>query len=75
MLGRGGASTTIALVCLLATATAAQAATRHVVPTGGATTGDCTTVPCTLDYAAETVAVAGDVVLLASGTYDRSGSR
>ena len=45
----------------------AFAANRYASP-AGATSGTCTLTPCALDYAVQN-AVAGDVVLLAAGTY------
>ena len=65
----------VALVLILilgaVAAVPASAATRHAAPTGGATSGDCSaTAPCDLD-AANAAATAGDVVELASGTYER----
>jgi hypothetical protein len=62
----------IALLLALAPS-AASATVRHASPTGG-TTGNCTGAepPCSLKYAVETVAVAGDEVVLAPGLYEPS---
>ena len=62
----------IVAIALIGADTAAGATTRHVVPAGGLTTGDCTVTPCDLDYAAETVAEYFDTVRLAPGTYQRT---
>ena len=54
---------------LLACAPAADAATRHATPAGGATTGACAvSAPCTLEVAVNSAAD-GDEVVVAPGTY------
>lgn len=58
-----------AAVSVLALPTAADAATRHVVP-AGLTSGTCPqALPCALEYATESVAVGGDRIELAAGIY------
>lgn len=72
---RGALSGLAVVVIALTLAGPASAATRYATPTGG-TIGSCTSavaLGCSLDRALE-VAVAGDVVLLAPGTYTRTTS-
>jgi hypothetical protein len=62
-----------AFACLcVVTSARADGVTLFVVPSGGATTGDCESgsPPCDIDYAVGTVAQAGDTISLAAGTYD-----
>ncbi len=63
----------IVVIFTLALPGSAHAVDRFAVPTGGATTGDCTAStanpPCTLERASDVVAVSGDTVRVASGDY------
>jgi hypothetical protein len=68
-LRRGGAIATGALLLLAALPVdAAQATVRNAVAQGGATTGECTVVACTLPQALN-AAVDGDEVLVHPGEY------
>lgn len=64
----------LSLFLLLCLGVNADAATRWVVHTGGLTSGTCTTTgtACTFAYA-QSIAVAGDEVVLRDGTYANFG--
>jgi hypothetical protein len=67
----------LAVALLLMLAPSASAGTvRHASPTGDDATSNCTDAepPCSLRRAVETVAVAGDEVIVAPGNYDVSSS-
>jgi hypothetical protein len=63
-----------AMLCAMAlmAPAAAQAAVRYAAPSGGLTTGPCTTVEtaCEVNRAVETVAASGDEVILSAGVYE-----
>jgi phosphodiesterase/alkaline phosphatase D-like protein len=63
----------LVLACLmlaLGASSAGAAASLYAVPSGGLTSGGCTTGnECELEYAVETAAASGDTVWLAPGTY------
>lgn len=63
-----------ALLCAMAlmTPAAAQATVRYAAPSGGLTSGTCTTeeTACEVNRAVETVAVSGDEVILTAGVYE-----
>ena len=62
---------TLILLFLLLVSVPGWAATRLVVASGGATTGDCTSTACTVARAI-TQAIPGDTITLANGTYSGS---
>ena len=66
----------LVLVCVLAGAAQAQAATRYVAETGDDTSNDCTTqaTPCKSPQHAVGQALDNDTVEIAQGTYDITGN-
>jgi hypothetical protein len=66
---RLGLGILVGAIGCLPVAAGADAATRLASP-GGVTSGDCITTPCDLNFAVEVVALPGDEVVAAPGTYD-----